>query len=171
MLQDTLTLYKLIVLYMLDRVSFQLTAAQIRDFMLEHDYTNFLTLQQVFAELEEADMISSRTAANRTFLTITSEGVKTLRYFQSRINESTMQQIDAYLEENKIALRDEVSVQSHYYKASSGEYEANLIAKDRDITLVNLTLSVPNIKIAEAICANWQEKNEEIYQYLVRELF
>ena len=30
MLQDPLTLYKLIVLYMLDRVSFPMTTAQIR---------------------------------------------------------------------------------------------------------------------------------------------
>ncbi len=35
MFQDTLTLYKLIVLYMLDRVNFPLTNAQVSDFILE----------------------------------------------------------------------------------------------------------------------------------------
>ena len=34
MLQDPLTLYKLIVLYMLNRVTFPLTAAQVSDFIL-----------------------------------------------------------------------------------------------------------------------------------------
>lgn len=43
--QEPLTLYKLIVLYMLNRVAFPLTKSQIGDFVLEHDYTNFLTLQ------------------------------------------------------------------------------------------------------------------------------
>lgn len=47
MLQDPLTLYKLIVLYMLNRVTFPLTAAQVSDFILGKEYTNFLTLQQV----------------------------------------------------------------------------------------------------------------------------
>ena len=43
MLQDPLTLYKLIVLYMLNKVSFPLSSSQISDFILEKDYTNFLT--------------------------------------------------------------------------------------------------------------------------------
>ena len=37
LVQDPITLYKLIVLYMLDRVSFPLTGAQISDFMLEKE--------------------------------------------------------------------------------------------------------------------------------------
>lgn len=40
-MSDPLTLYKLIVLYMLNRVSFPLTAAQISDFILTREYTNF----------------------------------------------------------------------------------------------------------------------------------
>ena len=47
MTTDPLTLYKLIVLYMLDKVKFKLTYSQISGFILEKEYTNFLTLQQV----------------------------------------------------------------------------------------------------------------------------
>lgn len=171
MLQDPLTLYKLIVLYMLNRVNFPLTAAQIQNFILEQDYTNFLTLQQVFAELEDAGMLSSQTIGNRTQLKITEEGIQTLHYFDSRISPSTKQDIDDYLQKNEMTLRNEISVQSHYYKSTSGEYEANLIAKDRNITLVNLTLSVPTEELARSICENWQTKNTEIYQYLIQALF
>ena len=46
-MHDTLTLYKLIVLYMLSKVDFPLTKTQIYDFILDKGYTNFLTLQQV----------------------------------------------------------------------------------------------------------------------------
>ena len=45
MSQEPLTLYKLIILYMLDRVNFPLTSAQVSEFILEKEYTNFLTLQ------------------------------------------------------------------------------------------------------------------------------
>lgn len=45
MTQDPLTLYKLIVLYMLNKVKFKLTYAQISEFILEKEYTNFLTLR------------------------------------------------------------------------------------------------------------------------------
>ena len=67
MLQDPLTLYKLIVLYMLNRVTFPLTAAQVSDFILGKEYTNFLTLQQVINELTDAGMIPpSRSATGPT---------------------------------------------------------------------------------------------------------
>ena len=38
MTQDPLTLYKLIVLYMLNKVKFKLTYAQISEFILEKEY-------------------------------------------------------------------------------------------------------------------------------------
>ena len=68
MLQDPLTLYKLIVLYMLNRVTFPLTAAQVSDFILGKEYTNFLTLQQVINELTDAGMIATQSIRNRTHL-------------------------------------------------------------------------------------------------------
>ena len=78
MLQDPLTLYKLIVLYMLNRVTFPLTAAQVSDFILGKEYTNFLTLQQVINELTDAGMIATQSIRNRTHLSITPEGKETL---------------------------------------------------------------------------------------------
>jgi len=171
MLQDPLTLYKLIVLYMLNRVSFTLTAAQVSDYILDRDYTNYLTLQQVIHELIDARLISSKTAHNRTLLTITSEGRQTLHFFQNRISEAIKDDINTYFRENEYELRNEVSVLGEYYKSTSGEYEAHLVAQDRGINLVDITLSVPMETTAAAICDNWQNKNQEIYQYLVAQLF
>ena len=170
--QDSLILYKLIVLYMLNRVTFPLTTAQVSDFVLEREYTNFLTLQQVIGELTEAELISSETIRNRTHLSITAEGRETLNFFQNRINYFIKQDISTYFRENEFALRNEVAVLGdYYYKSTSGEYEAHLVAKDRGIKLVDITLSVPTEEIAAAICDNWQKKNQEIYQYLIEQLF
>lgn len=171
MLQDPLTLYKLIVLYMLNRVTFPLTTAQISDFILEKEYTNFLTLQQVINELTDAGMVTSQSIRNRTHLAITEEGRETLTFFQNRINDAIKEDINSYFRENEFALRNEVSVLGDYYKSTSGEYEAHLVAKDRGINLVELTLSVPSEEIAASICDNWQKKNEDIYKYLIQQLF
>ena len=171
MLQDPLTLYKLIVLYMLNRVTFPMTAAQVSDFVLEREYTSFLTLQQVLSELTDAELISSETIRNRTHLSITDEGRNTLNFFQNRIGEAIKQEIDTYFRENEFALRNEVSVLGDYYKSTSGEFEAHLVAKDKGISLVDITLSVPAEEMAAAICDNWQKKNQEIYKYLVEQLF
>lgn len=171
MLQDPLTIYKLIVLYMLGRVTFPMTAAQISDFILEKEYTNFLTLQQVLNELFDAGLVSSETVRNRTLLSITEEGKSTLSFFENRISEAIKQDINEYLQEKEYTLRDEVSILGDYYKSTSGEFEAHLVAKDRGIRLVDITLSVPTEETASAICDNWQKRNQEIYQFLVQQLF
>ena len=156
---------------MLNRVTFPMTTAQVSDFVLEREYTNFLTLQQVINELTDAGMISSETIRNRTHLSITDEGRETLNYFQNRISDAIKQEINTYFRENEFTLRNEVSVLGDYYKSTSGEYEAHLVAKDRGINLVDITMSVPTEEVAAAICDNWQKKNLEIYQYIVGQLF
>ena len=89
MTQEALTLYKLIVLYMLNRVSFPLTKAQVYDFILGKEYTDFLTLQQAISELEDAGLLSAKSMGNRTNLLITAEGKQTLTDRKStRLNSS-----------------------------------------------------------------------------------
>lgn len=156
---------------MLDRVKFPITTAQISNYILEKEYTNFLTLQQVISELTEANLINARTVNNRTHLQITDEGRETLYYFDNRINDTIKAEINNYFHDNEFDLREEVSVLSNYYKSTSGEYEAHLIAKERENSLVEIKLSVPTREVAESICDNWQKKNQEVYQELVRLLF
>ncbi len=156
---------------MLDRVNFPLTKTQVGDFILEKEYTNFLTLQQVISELIEADLILADSIRNRTHLSITKEGQETLSFFENRINDAIKADINTFFKENELELRNEVSVLADYYKSTTGEFEAHLIAKDRNINLVEITLSVPVEEAAAAICDNWQKKNQEIYQYLIQELF
>ncbi len=171
MLQDPLTLYKLIILYMLGRVKFPLTTAQISNFILEKEYTNFLTLQQVISELTDTGLVESKTINNRTQLSLSAEGKETLTYFGNRVSDAIKDDINQYFRENEYSLREEVSVLGDYYKSTSGEYEAHLIAKEQDINLIELTLSVPTKEIAEAVCDNWQKKNQEVYEQIIKLLF
>lgn len=171
MTQEPLTLYKLIVLYMLDRVAFPLTKAQVGDFILEKEYTTFLTLQQAISDLTDAGLVDARSIRNRTHLVITPEGQETLRYFENRISDAIKDDVNSFFRENELELRNEVSIVADYYKSTSGEFEAALTAKDKGIDLVSIRLSVPTEEMASAVCDNWQKKNQEIYQYLTKELF
>lgn len=171
MLQDPLTLYKLIVLYMLNRVSFPITPAQISEFILEKEYTNYLTLQQVIGELTDANMITAQTTNNRTLLTITEEGRETLTFFENRISDPIKAEIIDYFKEREFDLREEISVLGNYYKSTSGDYEAHLVAKERGANLIELKLSVPDRETASAICDNWQSKNQDVYRYIIKQLF
>ena len=171
MLQDSFTFNKLVVLYMLNRVTFPITVAQISDFLLEQEYTDFLTLQQVVNELKDAGLITSETARNRTYLTITSEGRETLRLFKTRISRIDRREIDAYFKKNEFSLRNEIAVQGKYYKSASGGFDTHLVIEEGDSRLIELTIPVPTEEMASNICDNWQKKNMEIYQYLAGQLF
>jgi len=171
MAQDPLTLYKLIVLYMLDKVDFPLTKAQVMDFILEKEYTNFLTLQQAISELIDAEMVKAKSLRNRTHLELTNDGKETLEFFGNRISTQIKEEINDYFKENKFQLKNEVSVISNYYKSTSGEYEANLVIKEKKINLISLTMSVPTEELAASICEKWETANQEVYSLLVDKLF
>ncbi len=170
-MKDALTLYKLIVLYMLDRVDFPLTKAQIGDFILEKEYTNFMTLQTVIGELLDSKFVTAQSYRNRTHLKLTKEGHDAISFFEGDINPEIKEEIDAFFKKNSIKMRNEVSIISEYYKGTSGEYEAHLVAKDHGINILDMTMSVPIEETAASICDNWNKKNQEIYQYLVKHLF
>ena len=169
-MSDPLTLYKLIILYMLNRVDFPLTKAQIGDFILEREYTNFLTLQQAIGELIDAGFVTAKSIRNRTHLILTEDGKQTLSFFGNQISDSIKKDIDEYFRNHELEMRNEVSILADYYKSTSGEYEAHLIAKDKGINLIDLTMSVPLEETAISICDNWQKKNQEIYAWLMANL-
>ncbi len=155
---------------MIDKVDFPLTTAQVNDFILEKEYTNFLTLQQAIAELAESGLIRTETVRNRTHLYNTAEGTETLRFFDNRISEAIKEDLTHYFHNHELALRNELSVFSTYYKSTTGEYEIKMTAKDKDTILVDLILSVPDEQLAISMCDQWEKKNQEIYQYLMEQL-
>ena len=164
------TLYKLIVLSMLDRVDFPLTNAQISDFILTKEYTNYLTLQQVLAELVETDLAEENTVRNSTYYQMTEKGKETLNYFGHMVSAAIHEDMDKYFKDNAIALRDEMSVKADYYENNHEEYSVRLRVMEKDSALIDLTLSVPTEGQANSICDNWKKKNQKLYAYLMQEL-
>lgn len=171
MLQEPLTLYKLILLYLLKRAAVPLSKTRIRDFILEKGYTNYIILNQAIGELLDAGMIIEQQINERPHFSLTEEGAQTLAFFQGNISDITKEEINTYLRENRLEVITELSVTANYDRSSTGEFEAHLLAKEKGIPLVEITLSVPVEETAVSICRNWREKNEEIYQMLVGELF
>lgn len=167
---DPLTQYKLIVLYILDKLNFSLTRSQIFEIIIKKEYTNYFTLQQVIYELNDSGLIAVKTIRNSSHLTITEEGRETLSFFSNRISDSIKEDINNYLKDSKLELRNEVSVQATYYKTTSMDYAARLLVKEKKVDLIDLTLTVPSEEAASHICDSWRTKNQEIYAYLMKQL-
>ncbi len=156
---------------MLKRCEVPLSKAQIYDFILEKEYTNYITLQEVFGELVSSELIIEKTMGNRTYLELTDEGSQTLEFFGNRINPSIKEDIDTYLKENSIRLRNESAILGDYTKTGENEYEVTLIAREAGADIINLKLMVPAEEMAQTMLDNWQKENQEIYRFLMDKLF
>lgn len=164
---EALTQYKLIVLYMLDKADFSLTNTRISDFILEKEYTSYFTLQQAISELISAGLIRTESTHNNTHYHITSAGRETLSYFSDKISDAIKNDVLTYLEANNVELKKEIHILADYYKTVNQEYAARCQIKDREISLIDLTIRAGTREQAEAICQNWKQQNEEVYAYLM----
>lgn len=170
MLSDPITLYKLMILYMLGHVNFPLTNSQLTDFFLEHEYTTYFTLQQALNELREAGLIKMESSHNSSRYEITKEGGETLSFFGNNISSGIIEDIDAYLKENKLRLRNEVGVVSDFYKSTNQDYIVHCEVREGKNVLIGLDVSVPDKEQAELMCSHWKDRSQEIYSYVMRSL-
>ncbi len=167
---DAMTLYKLIILFILDKVDFSLTNAQLSNLILEKEYTNYFNIQTAISELETAGLIKGETIRNSSYFLITSEGRETLSFFNREISEAIKNEIVDYLKKNRYELREEVSTLSNYYEAKKGEFIAQCFVKEGDSKLIEINLNVPTEEEALSICKNWKNKSQEVYAYLMKTL-
>ena len=154
-MSETFTLYKLIILYMLSKVDFPLTNAQISDFILGKGYTTYFTLQKALSELTESGLIREETTHNRTLYHLTEEGDESICFFENKISD---------------AIKKEVSVKSDYYRNTNGEFSVHCQVIEHAMPLIDLTVTVPSREEAETMAANWNARNQEIYAYIMTHL-
>ena len=167
---EPLTLYKLIILYMLKKVDFPLTNAQISEFVLDQEYTTYFTLQQALNELLDAGLVKKETMRNSSRYEITKEGEETLEFFGKNISPAIVSDMDEYLKQNRFRMRNEVGLISDFYKSTNQDYIVHCEVREGKAVLVNLDISVPDKEQAEIMCNHWKDRSQEIYAYVMKSL-
>ncbi|MDO5520411.1 MAG: DUF4364 family protein [bacterium] len=167
---DTLTLYKLIILFILDKVDFPLTNAQVSDFILEKEYTNYFNIQQAISELTSQELITVSSIRHSSYYRITDTGKETLEFFSNKISDAIKEDVLEYLRTNKYSLREEVSNIADYYEEKKNEFVVRCQVKEQASSIIDLSLTVPTEEAAIAICNNWKKNSQEVYSYLMKTL-
>lgn len=169
---ETFVLYKLIILYMLDRIDeYTLTNEQITSFILDRGYTNLFNIHEALSEMIDQGFISVTTIRDTQHYKITNKGEEALLFFENRISNSIKQEILDYFKQEKIKLKEESEITADYYYNENQEYTVECVIRERQDTLVDLKMSVPTKGLASSICDGWRAKSTEIYQYLINELW
>lgn len=155
---------KLLILYILDKVDIPMTNTEITQFILENNYMNYFLVQQFLGELVNSKFVEFSTRDGNEYYHLSNAGKDTLTYFSDRISNTLRDEIDDKYKEKKVEMIKETQVVGNYYKKSELEYIVNLKAIEKDIVLLNLSLSVVSSKQAKLICGNWKQNPEGIYK-------
>ncbi len=167
---ETLMLYKLIILYILDNVDYPLTNNRLTEFILERQYTNDFNVQQALAQLVEDGYVSSEFSRHTTSYQITSTGGQVLSLFLMDLNPSIRKDIDVYLKDHSYVLREEASYPADYEKTPAGDYITRLKILERNQPVFEVHLSVPDESDAIRVCNEWENNNADLYRYTVLKL-
>lgn len=167
--QKISTLYKLIIMYMIEVTKAPLSNSDISDYILEKGYTDSIKLQVAISELIDDKMINASSMLNRTYLTLTKEGQETIQSLESRISPSIRSEIYEYLLSKASELNEKHSLQTSYSEVPGG-YKADMVAKDKDGELFSLTLTFPTESLAVSACENFKKTSSGIYSYLISQL-
>lgn len=170
MQSDTLTLYKLIILFILNKVDFPLTNSQLSDFILEKEYTNYFNIQQAISELTSQELITMSTVRHSSYYRISTSGRETLEFFDNKISDAIKSDIMEYLRKNKYAMREEVSNLADYHEEKKNEFVVRCQVKEQGSSIIDLSLIVPTEDAAIAICNNWRKKSQSVYSHLMKML-
>jgi len=167
---DPLTLTKLIILYMLHKAGNPMLKTQVFGFIMDNDYTNYFTLMQACGELCDAGFIETRIIMNGPHLAILEDGEKTLQSFSDRISTAIKDDIAEFFRQNRLETKSSLNVNTNYYKVSRGEYIAELSFKEENSELLMLKISMPTEESVRAMCENFEDKSEELYNIIVDKL-
>ncbi len=161
------TIYRVMILYMLDEVDFPLTNTQISNFLLEKDYTDYFSVNKILNGLVDAELIKCFSTHNNTQYYLTGEGKLTLSYFKDKLNDSIIADIQEYLNENILKLKEENRAFAAFIPTINDSYDVRCQIQESSHPVIDLTINVKTKEQANAICSNWIKQNSNVYTYLM----
>lgn len=170
MTSASLKLYKLIILYFLNKTSQPMSNAIISDFILDNGYTDYFSIQQTLTSLTDDKMIKAEQTYTTCYYTITSAGQEMLELFITKLPDDTKFQIDNYMKDNMERILEDTTIHIDFTQVNSNEYLAKGSVIERGNVIMEMALSVPTEENAAKACKRFKEKSTEIYSFLVKTL-
>lgn len=161
---------KLILLFILNIISTQITNLQLMKLVLELKYMNYFEFQLIINNLLNSNHITKETKDNSTYLNITPEGIKTIEFFKDRIPHG----IITYFTENIGTIRNKIKNESFISSSittdSPGQYILNLKVQEDDFSLIDLKITVGTNTDAQIMQSNWKKHSQVIYNEIIQSL-
>ncbi len=167
---ETGKVIKLTILYILNRVDAPISNSQITNYMLENDFTDYFTIQQLMGELIDDGFVWSKTVRNRTFYSLSDSGKESFIALSSELSRKIRDDADNYIKKNAMKIREESDVGSTYVETSLGTYDVNLFIDEAGERIFEINMIVGDKEKAARMCSAWQKKSEELYPLVFEKL-
>lgn len=166
MSNDILTEHKLLILYFMSSINSSINSMDITNFLIENNYTDYLTAQQYFAELSEQGLINLYQNDKKVFYKINEKGLQTLELFNNRLSSGNRNVVDTYLKDFQDLSTNTLHATFDYDIIDDDVYNIKCsISKDKK-TLYNLEIpNVSKVKL-DKIKDKWETNKLSIMKYL-----
>lgn len=166
---------KLLLLYLINRMEFPMSRAQVTDFVSGADFMDYYTLQQTLAIMVESGHLDATEEnaldKNTTRYVVTGEGQTTLEYFEKHIPWSRRQTIDRYITENRGKIKKDYENTATYFpNVENDEFIVKCGVYEDRRALLELFVSVDTREQAKLIQSNWRANASVLYQRIIEAL-
>ena len=166
---------KLLLLYLINRMEFPMSRAQVTDFVDGTEFMDYFTLQQTLAVMVESghlDATEENALDNSTTrYAVTDVGQTTLEYFERHIPWSKRQAIDRYITENRGKIKKDYENTATYFpNVENDEFIVKCGVYEDKRALLELFVSVDTREQAKLIQSNWRSNASVLYQRIIEAL-
>ena len=166
---------KLLLLYLINRMEFPMSRAQVTDFVSGADFMDYYTLQQTLAVMVEGGLLDATEENaldnNTTRYVVTDEGLINLEYFEKHIPWSRRQAIDRYINDNRGKIKKDYENTATYFpNVENDEFRVKCGVYEDKRALLELFVSVDTREQAKLIQSNWRANASVLYQRIIEAL-
>ena len=170
MLQETSLVYRLTILYILHRVNYPISNNSLSKFLLQDNFTDYFNLQQLLSELIDDEYVIKDEYHGKTLYSISDTGEAALKLLTRELSPAIKADVDRYLVDHNMELRDDISVRSNIYQNNINQYTAKLFIEESGEKLLELNIQTPSRDEAEKLCNKWMQSGPRLYPMIMSEL-
>nr|WP_225877845.1 DUF4364 family protein [Alkalibacter mobilis] len=161
---------KLIILYALNQFKVPVNKEQISQIIIENVQISYFDIQFLIQSLSTDGFLVLINDNNTDYYSISDKGRETLSLFSDRIPTYIKEILDIFIRQNKDKVLKEVKNVATYKITGDGEFEVRLTLVENDVSLINISISVPNKAQARFISENWEKNGQTMYTDIINTL-
>ena len=161
---------KLKLLYILNYINIPLTNIEITNYILENNYMDYFSLQQLLGNLCDSKFIKLNAKNGNEYYNIAEAGKEALTMFEDILPEYFKKEVKLNFSHLEKELKKQRELLGHYYKIKDDAFIVNLQVTENESVIFNLSINVPTEHLAKNICKKWNSNPEEIFGSIIKTL-